>query len=90
MIRLILPDPTPMEPTFCRNCGNEIAQRWRGPRWLWLHVNGWQGQRCPCALSGAVPGGVSHPTPMELCDVCGEVTDTPPICKACDERQNRD
>jgi hypothetical protein len=27
------------------------------------------------------------PTPMELCDVCGEVTDTPPLCKACDERQ---
>jgi hypothetical protein len=24
------------------------------------------------------------PTPMELCEVCGEVTDTPPICLRCD------
>ena len=26
-------------------------------------------------------------TPMDVCDVCGDTTETAPLCKACDERQ---
>jgi len=26
-------------------------------------------------------------TPMDACDVCGDTTETAPLCKACDERQ---
>jgi hypothetical protein len=25
--------------------------------------------------------------PMDLCEVCGDTTETAPLCKACDERQ---
>jgi len=33
---------------------------------------------------------VPEPTPMDVCEVCGDTTETAPLCKACDERQNRD
>ena len=26
-------------------------------------------------------------TPMGVCEVCGDTTETAPLCKACDERQ---
>jgi hypothetical protein len=26
-------------------------------------------------------------TPMDVCEVCGDTTETAPLCKACDERQ---
>ena len=26
-------------------------------------------------------------TPMNVCEVCGDTTETAPLCKACDERQ---
>ena len=25
--------------------------------------------------------------PMDVCEVCGDTTETAPLCKACDERQ---
>ena len=31
-----------------------------------------------------------HPCPACCCSVCGGTTETAPLCKACDERQNRD
>jgi len=30
------------------------------------------------------------PCPQCRCEVCGDTTETAPLCKACDERQSRD
>lgn len=30
---------------------------------------------------------LDDPTPMDHCEVCGQTTETPPLCASCDERQ---
>jgi hypothetical protein len=35
-------------------------------------------------------GAGVYPCPECCCSVCGDTTETAPLCKACDERQSRD
>ena len=38
-------------------------------------------------IEDPTPDPVPELAPMDVCEVCGDTTETAPLCKACDERQ---
>lgn len=77
-MHLVIPDPTPDEPTVpepsvCEACDGSRLEA------ISVIVPGRYGREIREELTG-------RPCPDCCCEVCGQPTETPPICRDCEER----